>query len=149
MLFAADFFLDQINVDFPNAADINKLASAYEASPYYSAAQKALPAIHTTTTATADATPATHALPPSLTRAFANSWFSQLRTLLVRNSYDSLRNPLLYWLRVAMYTMLALMVGTLFINVGTDGNDIYDRLAVIFFIVAFFCFMTVRTHDQH
>lgn len=62
-------------------------------------------------------------------RYFLNIWF----------------NPGILATRVAMYTMLALVVGALFINLG-DRNDfesIQSRIAISFYAVAFFVFMSI------
>lgn len=62
-------------------------------------------------------------------RYFLNLWF----------------NPGILFVRIAMYSMLALMVGALFWDLG-DKNDyesIISRAAVLFYCVAFFIFMSV------
>jgi hypothetical protein len=62
-------------------------------------------------------------------RYFLNLWF----------------NPGILFTRIAMYSMLALMVGALFWGLG-DQNDyesILSRAAVLFYCVAFFIFMSV------
>jgi len=66
---------------------------------------------------------------PLLYRYFLNLWF----------------NPGILGTRIAMYSMLALMVGGLFWELG-DRNDyesIQSRIAVLFYCVAFFIFMSV------
>jgi len=62
-------------------------------------------------------------------RYFLNLWF----------------NPGILGTRIVMYTMLALMVGALFWNLGdrTDFDSIQSRAAVLFYCVAFFVFMSV------
>lgn len=62
-------------------------------------------------------------------RYFLNLWF----------------NPGILLTRVAMYSMLALMVGALFWELGdrTDYDSILSRSAVLFYCVAFFIFMSV------
>jgi len=62
-------------------------------------------------------------------RYFLNLWF----------------NPGILFVRIAMYSMLALMVGALFWELG-DKNDyesIISRAAVLFYCVSFFIFMSV------
>lgn len=69
------------------------------------------------------------AIGPLLYRYFLNLWF----------------NPGILGTRIAMYSMLALMVGGLFWELG-DRNDyqsIQSRIAVLFYCVAFFIFMSV------
>ncbi|KAL3931611.1 MAG: hypothetical protein SGBAC_011229 [Bacillariaceae sp.] len=69
------------------------------------------------------------AVGPLLYRYFLNLWF----------------NPGILGTRIAMYSMLALMVGGLFYELGdrTDYESIISRTAVLFYCVAFFIFMSV------
>ena len=62
-------------------------------------------------------------------RYFLNLWF----------------NPGILGTRAAMYSMLALMVGALFFDLGDrdDFESIQSRTAVLFYCVAFFIFMSV------
>ena len=62
-------------------------------------------------------------------RYFLNIWF----------------NPGILATRIAMYTMLALVVGALFINLGDryDFESIQSRIAISFYAVAFFVFMSI------
>jgi ABC-type multidrug transport system permease subunit len=62
-------------------------------------------------------------------RYFLNLWF----------------NPGILATRIAMYSMLALMVGALFWNLGErrDFESVQSRAAVLFYCVAFFVFMSV------
>ena len=54
-------------------------------------------------------------------------------------------NPGILGTRIAMYSMLALMVGALFWDLGerTDFESVQSRTAVLFYCVAFFIFMSV------
>ena len=62
-------------------------------------------------------------------RYFLNLWF----------------NPGIIFTRIAMYSMLGLMVGGLFYNLGDrrDFESVQSRTAVLFYCVAFFIFMSV------
>ena len=54
-------------------------------------------------------------------------------------------NPGILGTRIAMYTMLALMVGALFYDLGNrhDFASIQSRTAILFYCVAFFIFMSI------
>eukprot|EP00127_Corallochytrium_limacisporum_P000732 Clim_evm18s25 gene=Clim_evmTU18s25 len=78
-----------------------------------------------------------------LSSKFANSTWYQTKVLVKRNFQDAMRNPAVYWLRVGMYFILGIVIGTLFFDVGTDGNAINDRVSILFFVAAFMTFMTV------
>jgi ABC-type multidrug transport system ATPase subunit len=62
-------------------------------------------------------------------RYFLNIWF----------------NPGILLTRIAMYTMLGLVVGALFFNLGDryDFESIQSRIAISFYAVAFFIFMSI------
>mgnify|MGYP005850939255 CR=1 FL=1 len=65
--------------------------------------------------------------------------------LTLRYFWNLWYNPGILGTRVAMYSMLALMVGALFWNLG-DRNDfesIQSRIALLFYCVSFFIFMSV------
>ena len=64
--------------------------------------------------------------------------FLSLRMLL-----QYIRDPAVYWMRIAMYSFLALMMGTLYVQIGDDAGAIQDRLSVLFFSIAFLSFMSV------
>jgi len=67
-------------------------------------------------------------------RYFLNLWF----------------NPGILFVRIAMYSMLALMVGALFWELGDkhDYESILSRAAVLFYCVAFFIFMSVAVYPS-
>jgi len=73
-----------------------------------------------------------------------NSLFSQ-RALLYRYFMNLWFNPGILGVRLAMYSMLALMVGALFWDIGNkdDYESIISRAAVLFYCVSFFTFMSV------
>ena len=54
-------------------------------------------------------------------------------------------NPGILGTRIAMYSMLALMVGSLFWDLGNrhDFASIQSRTAILFYCVAFFIFMSI------
>jgi len=74
----------------------------------------------------------------------ANSFYSQ-RALLYRYFMNLWFNPGILGVRLAMYSMLALMVGALFWDIGNkdDYESIISRAAVLFYCVSFFTFMSV------
>ena len=53
------------------------------------------------------------------------------------------RNIAVFWLRVAMYVMLCVCMGTIFLFLGTSWTDTYSRAAILFFIAAFLTFMCI------
>jgi len=62
-----------------------------------------------------------------------------------RNILDNFRNPGIYWVRLAMYVLLCLLMGVTYLNIGDefDAESINSRVSMVFFISAFLIFMTV------
>ena len=71
------------------------------------------------------------------------SEFGRFVVLMSRSFKNMARNPAVIWLRLAMYLMMAFMIGTVFIHVADDTNKTLDLAGGLFFIVAFFAFMSV------
>ncbi|KAJ3309549.1 hypothetical protein HDV04_005932 [Boothiomyces sp. JEL0838] len=74
---------------------------------------------------------------------YANGVFHQTKTLLLRALLNATKNPLSYWIRVAMYVCLAILMGTTWLRMGVYQTTVTDRLAGLFFAVAFLSFMAV------
>lgn len=67
----------------------------------------------------------------------ATSFSHQLKVLTRRVFLNTLRNPMVIWMRMAMYIALALMIGTVWLNIGDGADVIVDIIGVIFFVAAF------------
>ena len=72
-----------------------------------------------------------------------------------RYMLDLILNPGIMWVRFAMYSMLSLMIGLLFLGLGDRASttSILSRSSVLFYQVSFFIFMCVavlpfRVHDK-
>uniref|UniRef100_A0A7N0TI22 ABC transporter domain-containing protein n=1 Tax=Kalanchoe fedtschenkoi TaxID=63787 RepID=A0A7N0TI22_KALFE len=71
------------------------------------------------------------------------SWFKQLWTLTRRSSLNMTRDLGYYWLRIIIYTVVSLCVGTIFFDVGTSYTAILARGACGAFIMGFMTFMSI------
>lgn len=135
----ADFIMTLINVDFPNHADVDALVKRF-------ASQEAKEQV--TTSAQKDEKNASngrdHVVDQSRD-ARRPSWLSRFVTLSRRNVVEQMRDPGILGVRLAMYSMLALMVGFMFFDVGSDRDDssIRERISIIFYVAAFMVFMSV------
>eukprot|EP00121_Abeoforma_whisleri_P015531 Awhi_evm1s14305 len=135
----ADFFLDHLNVDFWENQDegkkqIENLTDAYLDSDMYTANITAIENYndsHETAGKTKEKF------------SYANNWFMQTVVLTERAFVNAMRNILVFWVRAAMYLAMAILMGTTWLSLGTDQNEIQDRYSVHFFTVAFLCFMAV------
>ncbi|MEW5317658.1 MAG: hypothetical protein WDW38_008940 [Sanguina aurantia] len=66
---------------------------------------------------------------------------TQAMVLSQRTLVNNYRNIGLYGLRLAMFVMLCLCIGTIYLKLGNSWLDSYSRTALLFFIVAFLTFM--------
>ncbi|KAG0559801.1 hypothetical protein KC19_10G129800 [Ceratodon purpureus] len=71
------------------------------------------------------------------------SFYRQCMTLTKRSFVNMTRDPGYYWLRVAMYVMVGLCLGTIFWRVGFQYSSILARAGVMFFVAAFLTFMAI------
>ncbi|KAF2172801.1 hypothetical protein M409DRAFT_16761 [Zasmidium cellare ATCC 36951] len=70
-------------------------------------------------------------------------FFSQVLTLLRRAFIKSYRDLVCYWVRVAMYMGLAIMMGTVWLRLSPTQEHIQPFINAIFFGSAFLSFMAV------
>ncbi|MEW5317656.1 MAG: hypothetical protein WDW38_008938 [Sanguina aurantia] len=68
---------------------------------------------------------------------------TQAMVLSQRTLVNNYRNIGLYGLRLAMFVMLCLCIGTIYLKLGNSWLDSYSRTALLFFIVAFLTFMSI------
>ena len=128
----ADFILGKINVDFPGHADVDSLVKTWRSKER--SIEKVLEPQHGD-----DDNVSNHS------DANRPGWFSRLVTLSSRNLVEQRRDPGILGVRLAMYSMLALMVGFMFWDIGSETNDasIQKRISIIFYVAAFMVFMSV------
>lgn len=60
-----------------------------------------------------------------------------------RTSVNFWRNLGVFWLRLAMYTMLCLCIGTIYYKLDYSWKGANSRAALLFFVVAFLTFMSI------
>lgn len=70
-------------------------------------------------------------------------WWRQLKTLTNRSFTNMWRDFGYYWIRIIVYIIVSLCVGSLFFSLGTDYNDIQARAACVGFIFAFMSMMSI------
>ncbi|KAK1932327.1 ABC transporter G family member 11 [Phytophthora citrophthora] len=126
----AEYFISLVNSDFEGHADIKKLINSYSTS---SMATNVAQTIENDAASVSNAVPVVP-VPPSAFRQFV--------VLMQRNSLNNVRNPGIYWVRLAMYTMLAFMVGTMYLSSNDDISE-EDMVPLLFYVQAFLVFMSV------
>ncbi|GFZ20704.1 ABC-2 type transporter family protein [Actinidia rufa] len=70
-------------------------------------------------------------------------WWKQLSTLTRRSFVNMSRDVGYYWLRLIIYIIVSLCVGTIYFDVGTSYTSIFARGACGAFITGFMTFMTI------
>ncbi|KAM7528969.1 hypothetical protein LguiB_032379 [Lonicera macranthoides] len=70
-------------------------------------------------------------------------WWKQLWTLTKRSSVNMSRDTGYYWLRLIIYILVSICVGTIFFDVGTSYTAILARGACGGFITGFMTFMSI------
>ncbi|XP_048446267.1 ABC transporter G family member 15 isoform X1 [Pyrus x bretschneideri] len=71
------------------------------------------------------------------------TWWKQLTILTRRSFLNMLRDLGYYWVRIIIYLLLSLCVGTIFFNLGTNLNSILARGACAGFISGFMTFLSI------
>lgn len=71
------------------------------------------------------------------------SWWKQLVTLVRRSSVNMSRDVGYYWLRIIIYIVVSVCVGTIYFDVGHSYTAIFARSACAAFITGFMTFMSI------
>nr|ADN33921.1 white-brown-complex ABC transporter family protein [Cucumis melo subsp. melo] len=71
------------------------------------------------------------------------TWWKQLSTLTRRSTVNMSRDLGYYWIRIIIYILLSICVGTIFTNVGTSYSDVFARASCAAFISGFMTFMAI------
>ncbi|GJN35750.1 hypothetical protein PR202_gb24553 [Eleusine coracana subsp. coracana] len=71
------------------------------------------------------------------------SWFKQLRTLTKRSFTNMSRDFGYYWLRIIIYIIMAVCLGTIYYDVGTSYTAIQARASCGGFVSGFMTFMSI------
>lgn len=74
---------------------------------------------------------------------YASSFLQQTITLTRRGVLNTIRNPAVLWLRFAMYLMLSLMIGLVWLRLGNSASVLNDYNTALFYTCAFMIFMSV------
>ena len=123
----ADFVLSLTNTDFPGHADVDMLTKAFtfEMAPLKEQEEDIVDAITDVGT-----------------RAHR---FSRFLTLCGRGSKEIMRDVGIIGVRLGMYTMLSILITLMFLNLGNDkkDQDVNARVSILFYVAAFFVFMSV------
>lgn len=71
------------------------------------------------------------------------NWWKQLIVLTQRSFINMCRDLGYYWLRIAVYIVLAISVGSIFFNIGRDHTNVMNTAACGGFMAGFMTFMSI------
>ncbi|KAI9919767.1 hypothetical protein PsorP6_017259 [Peronosclerospora sorghi] len=126
----AEYFVNLVNADFEDHANIRKFISAYMKSDEKNRLYTQL---------ATDRVSLKHL--PEMERR-KSSTLRQFRVLMYRNTLNNIRNPGIYWIRLFMYFCLSFMVGTMYFRTNHDLTK-EDLVPMLFYVQAFLVFMSV------
>ncbi|KAG2674838.1 hypothetical protein I3760_13G155700 [Carya illinoinensis] len=86
---------------------------------------------------------ATEGLAHETKMASQTSWWKQLLTLTQRSSVNMSRDVGYYWLRIIIYIVVSICVGTVYYDIGNSYTSILARGACGGFVTGFMTFMSI------
>jgi ABC-type multidrug transport system ATPase subunit len=156
----SEYLLDLVNADFSDPETVDKILTAWPGTPLGIANAEAAASAGKLGRRESTVDQAKSALVP--THRYAIPFTHQYKTLVSRGFKDMFRNPLVIWLRMALYGALSFMIGTVWLQIGVekernvtwaDGSttmskepraDVVQDIAnSLFFIGGFMVFMSV------
>nr|XP_043613509.1 ABC transporter G family member 12-like isoform X2 [Erigeron canadensis] len=124
---------ENISITHALTSEIKKmLVNKYNCSEYATAARKRIQELSSTDGLTIETQSGSQA-----------SWWKQLTILTKRSLINMSRDIGYYWLRIVVYLVVSLCVGTVFFNVGTNFHASYARGACGGFISGFMIFLSI------
>ncbi|GAB9475333.1 hypothetical protein Gpo141_00012432 [Globisporangium polare] len=127
-----EFFVHLVNKDFHDQLSIMPFVTAWLESAEANTLRLDIARDHTKFSAFDD----------QVLQALAPSSWNQFTVLLQRNWVNNWRNPGVFWIRVLMYLLLSLMVGTMYLS-SNEGLTIEAMVPLLFYVQAFLVFMSV------
>jgi len=70
-----------------------------------------------------------------LKKEYASNWFKQFFILSLRNLRDLLRNPMSSYVIIIQTIFMALLVGSIYFDLGLSQSSIQNRLGALFFVL--------------
>ena len=142
MTSSSEYLLDLVNADFTDLAKVNELLLAWPKSAEYNAVLTVVTDSVEKGKSTADV-----ATTSSIERVIKQNGGASLAhhtwALFKRGLLNALRNPLVIWLRLALYVALSIMIGTVWMQIGNKSDVVVDIVGALFFVAAFMVFMSV------
>jgi ABC-type multidrug transport system ATPase subunit len=137
----ADWLLDLVNGDFGNPEVVERCIAGWKDCPAQHALEQELDDMGVPKSIEHAQAKSSHRKP--LVGTYATSQFTQTMALLKRGFINAMRAPAVIWLRFAMYFMLAILIGTVWLLLGDSAKVINDINGCLFYTVAFMIFMSI------
>lgn len=80
---------------------------------------------------------------PFQARSHLPGVLTQTALLTQRSLRNNARNLAVFWLRLAMYVMLCVCIGTCYFRMDKSWTSVQSRAGLLFFVCAFLCFMSI------
>ncbi|CCI49083.1 unnamed protein product [Albugo candida] len=129
----AEYFVQLVNKDFVDDLHIEPFVDKWRTSN---------DALRLHSTIIHDRENGAYGIDPDLVRAWHPSPYLQFRVLCYRNYINTIRNPAVVWIRVLMYLLLCLMVGTMYLSSNRRINE-EQIVPLLFYVQAFLVFMSI------
>lgn len=134
-----EWMLHLINRDFGRHEIVDRCIESWPASPAATELDTALDVLGVPQTSEGDKS----AKVSANGSRYAVGLLQQTLVLTRRGVCNTIRNPAVLWLRFAMYLMLSLMIGLVWLRLGTSASQIYNTNNALFYVCAFMIFMSV------
>lgn len=133
-----EWVLDLVNRDLGRGEIVDKCIDAWRTSPAAQTLNSALEDCDVPqTSSTSKMAKVTKRSSP-----YAVGLPQQIAVLVRRGLLNSFRNPAVLWLRFAIYLLLSLLIGLVWLRLGTSAAQIYNTNNALFYICAFMIFMS-------
>lgn len=76
-------------------------------------------------------------------------YLMRVGSLIWRTFLDYLRNLGVFWMRMAMYVLLCICIGTIYFDMGENWIEVQSRSAMLFFVTAFLTFMAISAFPAY
>lgn len=134
-----EWMLDLINKDFGDVDRVDKCIAKWPGSKPAVALEQDLKRLHVPENNDGASEIGRNAK----SMQYAVGFLQQTMTLTKRGIRNTIRNPAVLWLRFAMYLMLSVMIGLVWLRLGTSASVIFDINNALFYVCAFMIFMSV------
>ncbi|GJQ14676.1 hypothetical protein GpartN1_g7030.t1 [Galdieria partita] len=140
----AEWVIDLINADFGDVKTVDQILDAWPTSEKADFLYRRLKQLNITENeefAVKKQTPLSSIGRKDVQFATSMPW--QTSVLVRRGFLNVLRNPAVVWLRFAMYVMLAILIGIVWLRLSQTASNMQNFASALFYVAAFMVFMSI------